>query len=213
MARLWLFSAVFVCAPGAAMANIGLPMIVVTTPWMVICLIPVVAMEAWVLVRQLQVSARSAAVSSAIANLLTTFVGVPITWGLLVLLQLSTGGGGIPYDFSTPLGKFLSVTWQAPWLLPFESDLGWMIPAAMATLFVPFFLASWWLETKVIWRRHRPEAFSLAPDSTVAKGSNLEDQARRLVSHVVRNANALTYCVMLIGLVLLELITYRLNSG
>jgi hypothetical protein len=67
---------------------------------------------------------------------------------VLVVLQFVSGGAeGFRVD--TPLQKFLSVTWQAEWLLPYESGLRWMVAAATLTLLVPLFLASWVVEYRV----------------------------------------------------------------
>ena len=84
---------------------------------------------------------------SAWANLLTTFVGAPLTWVILTVLEGVTGGGRA-YGIDTPAKKLLAVTWQAPWLIPYEADhnLYWMVPAAMMWLLVPTFFMSWWLE-------------------------------------------------------------------
>ncbi len=138
--------------------------------------------------------------------------GVPLTWLVLFLIQFASGGGG-PYDINSLHGKFLAVTLQAPWLMPFENQLHWMIPAAMATLFVPFFFVSWWLEASVIWKRHRPEAFALASQRAQESDSVLQDRARSLVSRAVRNANALTYLAMLLGFVCVDLVLVLVGSG
>ncbi|GFK94813.1 hypothetical protein NNJEOMEG_02661 [Fundidesulfovibrio magnetotacticus] len=136
--------------PGAALANIGVPMILLTLPGMVLTLIPVVLLEVWVLAGRLTLPARTAFRVSAWANAATTFVGVPVTWFLLYLLEMFTGGGQA-YGIETPLQKFLAVTWQAPWLIPYEMDgnLRWMVPTAAMWLLVPSFFTSWWLETRV----------------------------------------------------------------
>lgn len=146
-------SCVFACAlllPGPALANIGVPMILLTLPGMVLTLVPVVLLEMWVLARRLELPAGKAFRVSAWANLATTFVGVPVTWILLYLLEMLTGGGRA-YGIETPLQKFLAVTWQAPWLIPYEMDgnLEWMVPTAAMWLLVPSFFTSWWLEARV----------------------------------------------------------------
>lgn len=41
------------------------------------------------------------------------------------------------------------VTVQAAWLLPYESQLYWMIPAAYVILMIPFFFVSYWIELQV----------------------------------------------------------------
>ena len=67
---------------------------------------------------------------------------------LLVILQMMTGGGG-SHGLDTPLKKFLAVTWQSPWLIPYESELYWMVPTAALVLLIPFFFASWFIEYQV----------------------------------------------------------------
>ena len=84
-----------------------------------------------------------------IANLASTLVGVPLTWIVLVIVQIVTGGG-----VDRGVG-FHAVTWQAPWLIPHDDHLHWMIPAAGLTLIVPFFLVSAWSESLIVramWR-------------------------------------------------------------
>jgi len=142
--------AVALLLPGAAQANIGVPMILLTLPGMVLTLVPVVLLEMAVLARRLELPAGKAFRVSAWANVATTFVGVPVTWILLYLLEMLTGGGHA-YGIETPLQKFLAVTWQAPWLIPYEMEgnLKWMVPTAAMWLLVPSFFTSWWLEARV----------------------------------------------------------------
>jgi hypothetical protein len=85
---------------------------------------------------------------AASANLVSTLVGIPVTWGILVFLQLITGAGA-GWGLETPLQKVLAVTVQSPWLIPYEGDLDWMVPAAAAVLCVPFFFMSVWCENVV----------------------------------------------------------------
>lgn len=153
--RFYILTALSIVAPTAAYANAGLPMLVVTLPAMLVGLIPIVIVETVVLVSRLRSSVAKTAALTAAANVLTTIVGVPATWALLALLQMVTGGGSA-YGIDTPLQKMLAVTWQAPWLIPYEADLGWMIPAAMLVLLVPFFFASWAIEAAIVSLRFRP---------------------------------------------------------
>lgn len=131
--------------PGPAMANMGVPMIFITMPMMLAALVPIIAVEAFILARALGLRAKSAALVSLAGNAVSTLVGVPLSWIALVFVQMSTGGGAA-HGTSTVLGKIVSVTWQAPWLIPYEEHLHWMIPAAQAVLLVPFFFASFWIE-------------------------------------------------------------------
>jgi hypothetical protein len=136
-----------VAIPASASANAGVPMLAVVYPGMGILLIPVIVLEVVVLRRLLGASLRRTAIMVTVSNLVSTVIGVPLTWGALVGVQALTGGGGAAGpSFDTFLGKVLAVTWQAPWMMPYEADMYWMIPVASLVLLVPFFFTSWWIE-------------------------------------------------------------------
>jgi hypothetical protein len=99
--------------------------------------VPIVLIEAFVLWRVASVQWKRSVIVVAKANVFSTLVGVPIVYVVLLLIQLVSGGGG-------SLGiNALAVTLQAPWLIPYEDHLHWMIPAAALYLCVPFFVVSW----------------------------------------------------------------------
>ena len=162
--------------PVVAWANAGVPMIVLVMPALGLSIIPITVIEAFYLGRKLALSFSKAVKTAAIANLVSTLVGVPLAWLVLVFLQMITGGGGA-FGFDSTLGKVLSVTLQAAWLIPYESDLHWMIPVAGLVLMVPFFFVSWWSE------------------SYVAK-TMLKEYPAQKVNVAVRNANILTYFLL-----------------
>lgn len=144
-----------VAAPPPCYANTGVPMIFVTLPAMVIALVPIILVEALLAVYSFKLPYRRLVRCFLIANLVSTFVGIPVAWFLLVVTQLVTGGGRA-YGLESPSDRILAVTWQAPWLIPYRYELNWMIPAAMLFLLIPFFLSSWWLEYLVV-KRVLPE--------------------------------------------------------
>jgi hypothetical protein len=149
-ARWLAIGAALTLLSGTANADAGVPLLFVTFPAMVLALIPVILVETVVVVRMLKLRAWPAAKPVAVANLASTFVGIPLTWLALVLLEIATTGGGRAYGLDTPRQKFLSVVWQAPWLIPYGTDLSWMIPTASLVLLVPFFFASYWVESWVV---------------------------------------------------------------
>jgi hypothetical protein len=140
----------------SAQADMGVPMLFVTLPKLVIGLVPVVILETFVLSFRLGKSFASQLGPAAVANLVSTLIGVPITWVLLVTLQVVSGGQSA-YGLQTLRQKFLAITWQAPWLIPYESDLNWMIPAASLVLLVPFFVASRLIEVPIVVRMGRSD--------------------------------------------------------
>lgn len=163
-------------SPGFAYANAGLPMLFLAMPAFLISLIPIIAIEGGYLSYGLGLPLSQSMKTSAVANAVSTIVGVPLTWGLLVLVQIMTGGGGA-YGIDSFLGKVLAVTWQAPWLIPYEDAFDWMIPAAGLVLLVPFFFASWWSEYLVA--RKLNKGFLPA-----------------IVRVKIRNANLITYSLL-----------------
>ena len=136
---------------GVASANAGVPMLFITLPAMLIALVPIIVVEAFVVGHFLGSSAVSRAKSVAISNVASTIVGLPLTWIALVALQ-AVSGGGSSYGITTPMQKLLAVTWQAPWLIPYETDLYWMLPAASLVLLIPFFFTSYFVEASIATR-------------------------------------------------------------
>lgn len=126
-------------------ADAGVPMIILIIPGFSFSLIPIIIIEYFYLKRKLVLEPVKARAVSIIANLVSTVVGVPLTWIVLVVIQMFTGGGRA-YGLDSVIGRLIAVTWQAPWLIPYESDLDWMVPMAGIILLVPFFFVSWWVE-------------------------------------------------------------------
>lgn len=108
-----------------------------------------------------------------IANLVSTLIGIPITWFLLAMIQMLTGGGG-GYGLSTFTTRILAVTWQAPWLMPYRGNIHWMAPIAALVLLIPYFFVSWWIEYLIAKR--------------ICK-----DIDKKILIRAIRNVNFLSY--------------------
>jgi len=134
------------------LANAGVPMIFLTLPPMVVLILPVILIEFWVARKTVAPVAQSKRwIGILTANLVSTFIGWPLAWGTLLFLEIVTGGGRA-HGLDSPIGAILAVTYQAPWLIPYEEHLYWMIPAAMAFLLIPFFLISVYSERWILRR-------------------------------------------------------------
>jgi len=132
-------------APAAAWADAGVPMLVLLWPAAWALLVPVVLLEAEVARRRLALPYRDGLRVAGVANAVSTFVGIPVTWGVLVVVELvATGGRAL--GLGTLAGRIAAVTVQSPWLIPYEADLDWMIPVAALVLCVPFFFMSVFVE-------------------------------------------------------------------
>ncbi|MDO4573908.1 MAG: hypothetical protein Q4D98_01700 [Planctomycetia bacterium] len=128
------------------LANVGVPMIFLMLSMMMVLLIPVIGIEylvAWRMVPEESWGRKLGGI--AYANLVSTFVGWPVAWFLLLLFNLLVLGGRA-YGLDSPLQAFVTVVLQATWLVPYEEEFYWMIPTAASVLLVPFFFASVYLE-------------------------------------------------------------------
>ena len=135
-------------AAGPAHANIGVPMVAVFLPPLWLALIPVIAVEAWVLVRLLAVPSVQAVKGATVGNVLSTLVGIPLMWMALATVQLSVAGSAL--GLATPAARVYAVTVQAPWLIPYEEHLAWMIPSALAVLTIPAYVLSVLIEWRAL---------------------------------------------------------------
>ena len=169
-------------------ADAGVPMIALAWPGMVILLIPVIAIELLVYRKMLKTQLKQSIIFTAISNAVSTIVGIPLTWVILVLIQMVSGGGGGVGNFNTFLGKILAVTWQAAWLLPYDSQMYWMIPTAMFVLLIPFFFASWLIEYWICW--------------LMLKKSNID---YKIIRKAVFKANLYSYA-LLAGIIIIYLV-------
>lgn len=142
------FLLVALLIPLPAAANIGVPMVAVFLPPLWLSLVPVIAIEAWAVTRLLGLSPKKSVAGVALGNVLSTLVGVPLMWAILATVQGVFAGGA--RGLATVGQKIYAVTVQAPWLIPYEEDLGWMIPLALLVLAVPAYLLSVLIEWRAI---------------------------------------------------------------
>jgi hypothetical protein len=123
------------------LANVGIPMVFVTVPTMLVALLPIALVESWILSCVCGLKFNESWRGALKANFWSTVLGIPVAWLILVVAQMASGNGRA-WGIETPLQRLTAVTLQAPWLVPYERHLNWMIPAASLTLLIPFFLAS-----------------------------------------------------------------------
>jgi hypothetical protein len=94
--------------------NAGLPMIVSSMMEMVIALIPIILLEAFCFHSSLKVTFWNVLKSSAVVNIFSTLIGIPVTWAFLILLRYLTNGGR-PFNLKSQplLIKFLLFIWAS----------------------------------------------------------------------------------------------------
>lgn len=173
--------------------DMGLPMIFPAMYLMILALGPVIFIEAYA-IRSLKLTLERTVVSVTVANFFSTIVGIPVSWGLLYLLQSAANWAGRPGP-----GSFwdilLAVTVQSPWVHPRGPEYDWIVYAAGLFLLIPFFFASWLLEYWVIVKFVKPTLSGEPPDGILVK-----------IKKTVRNANLLSYGLLALFILVILLI-------
>jgi hypothetical protein len=130
------------------LADAGVPMIAVYWPPAWLALIPVITIEAYWARRVLAVTWANAFGSTALANLVSTLVGIPLAWFVWAVLELRFAGAAM--GLNNPAESIYAMTVQAAWLIPYEDQLWWLIPIAAIVLTVVFFFASVGIEWAIM---------------------------------------------------------------
>jgi hypothetical protein len=161
----------------ALLADVGVPMIFPQVILMAFALVPVVVIETVIIQRMITVSFWKGLKDIGLANLCTTIIGVPLAWFIMFILELVSPYGGTAMGLNTPTKELAAVTLQAAWLVPYEEDLHWMIPAAASVLLIPSFFISVFIERWILIRRWK-------------------EQEHKSISSAVFRANLLSYLLL-----------------
>lgn len=142
---------------GNVIANMGLPMIAIVWPVSWLAYIPIVLVEWGLACRIMKIPARRGLAVSAVGNLASTLLAIPVLWALML-------AAGAMAPFRSPdsfLGVVNTVIVHSAWLAPWGSGPHWRVPAAAITLCVPFYfgsVATEYLVARGYLRRAYPEA-------------------------------------------------------
>lgn len=130
-----------------AWANAGIPMLFLAWPAQWLALVPIIGIESMVIARAVHSSTTSQLWPVARANLLSTLVGVPVAW--VVMLALEAGAAGILFGLvpssvaDVPWVRYVTFPLMAAWIGG-SSKLEFQ--AAFLVLAVPFCLVSIYVE-------------------------------------------------------------------
>src|SRR5258708_3083697 len=161
-----VFALFLALVPATAFADAGITMLVIVWPLAALSIFPVVAVEAWIVRRELKVTWGFSLVQVTKANLLSMLIGIPLAWivALIVEFLLTILAVEVFHVDKYPpslLSRIGGVVLSAPWLGPFKHGAEWILPLATTVLLVPFFFASYWIEA---WYVAKP----LSPDDPSA---------------------------------------------
>jgi len=165
-------------------------MIALTFPLMLMLLIPVIVIEGLLCKKWLGLTNWEAMKSNAVSNLVSTLVGIPLAWAIMLGLQfgaMASVGRSHFLDFNSPLATMVALLLNSAWIPSVEGSDLWWIPAAILVLLVPFFFASYGIEY-------------LAMTYMIGMPSGgPENLTQPRIRTAVRNANLVTYGAMFIA--------------
>jgi hypothetical protein len=154
MLKLLLALLIVLIAASESFANVGLPMISIYLPPAWLALIPIIIIEAIVGTRAFNIPFSDSFRASGIANILTTILGLPLLWLIIVI-----AGGLIAYiDNNVAYIISLAITFPF-WMPPIDKSFSWLILSSTVILMVIFFFISVWIEyliNKKILKNHDP---------------------------------------------------------
>jgi hypothetical protein len=162
--------------PSPAAANMGLPMVAVFLPPAWFALIPIIAIESAYGMYRFRATAGPTWAGVAVANCVSTLLGLPVVWALWALGQALLFARFPEFAIALPLSALTII--GAPWLGPGAEQSPWMVPLAMVALLIPFYVMSVACEYVVV-RRFLP------------------DMSSRNVRLWMLQANALSYALLL----------------
>jgi hypothetical protein len=178
---------------GMLLFDMGLPMILPSIVLMGVALVPIVLIEAYVVGSRLRLTTKKALASVTIGNLVSTFIGIPVTWFLLTVLEFVSLNVLIATTDRNPWTDLFSVTLGAPWVTPGHPDENRIIVGAMLFLLIPYGFASWVVEYLVI-----KMMFAKKPDA----GPSLNE-----LKLAVGKANLISYCFLAVFVILYSGVT------
>jgi hypothetical protein len=147
------------------LANVGIPMIFVQWPLMLAALSPVILVEILLIRLWLSLSLEEAFMGIAKANVLSTAIGVPLAWGIMLVVEfvtgllLASGSDYLHWKLDNPLFELVFFIFSIAWPLPSTEIAQGLIPIAAALLLIPCFYASVWIECRSClrsWARYNP---------------------------------------------------------
>src|SRR5204863_4585528 len=92
------------------LANIGLPMVAIYVPLAWFALAPIILIESGFGARRFNLKFRRSLLAQTVANCLSTLIGIPVAWLVLVLIQAKTVPGGTGPAWLNPEPNWWTIT-------------------------------------------------------------------------------------------------------
>ena len=139
---------IILCLPIPAHANVGLPMVVPVGILMILALVPIIGVEAWVLSVRLSVGFGAALAASGAANLVSTVIGLPVSW--LVAGTIGSKARNLLPRSNASWKYVINRITESLFGMIGDTNSEWIIPSAELMYLVPLFFLSWAIESYVV---------------------------------------------------------------
>ncbi len=156
LAAIMVIGAVVGLAPATAWANAGLPMLVVVWPAAWVGFAPIVLVEAAIWQKALGKGYMKAFSLSLWTNLGTTVIGIPVTWGVLLVYEICAekilawlceiGIVDCKWLNKATMSPIYDMIVRFPWMYAGPDTPYWFYVVAFTILIVFFFFMSWKVE-------------------------------------------------------------------
>jgi hypothetical protein len=164
------------------LANAGLPMVIVFLPPAWLALVPIIVIESAYGAWRLKLHAGRALAAQSVANCVSTLIGIPVTWLVLVLIEFVLLEGAVRIAPQSLLSAFTPIV-GAAWLGPGAEEKLWMMALAITLLTAAFYLMSVSTEGFIIARF-------------------FPDVPRKLIRRWSFEANAISYALLVVLILL-----------
>ena len=137
---------IFILSTTSIYANVGVPTLYLLFPQAIFVLIPIIIIEGYIIKRKTGLTNEKSYETSALMNAISTIVGIPITWFVILMIQFLIDYLNIDSVTNNPtvVDRGIELLFGSAWLPP--SVENWELPAAVLVLLIPFFYMSWYVE-------------------------------------------------------------------
>jgi len=187
-------------------ANLGIPMIAVQMPLLSGALPAVIFLEALLLRRWYSLDWPAALKPVILANAVSTLLGIPILWFILMMAQSGLVEPHLSTIRSLMPAAWIEVLFKPAWINFMPAERYWMVPLAFLILLIPAFFMTIVVEGPIYrrafagrttpftpsqanWRLHRYSYAFLAAAGVLILGASIITHHLRPESHRLKRRN------------------------
>ncbi len=140
MRTKYFYCAFLLLVPAYCFGNVGIPVIAITYPGFAVLLLPIIITEYFIIKSIINTEKKTIIVSTVVSNSVSTLIGVPLAWAVLLILEIVTTSTSAIQ--SEGLMYFVgSIALQSAWMQSLNDNY-WMLPASVIINLIPAYFLS-----------------------------------------------------------------------